>query len=398
MSAYTIDCKRYKLNDTDYSMAQDKTITSIDNKEMYLTFYIDCEDDEDNNSFDFEQYGNEEIVIERNRCELEVYIKENKTPYNKEFRILCTHSNDKEVYVEIKIVQIAEEFKIMFTSTPTCIGPTNIQQELKSIINNSTVVDDDSNYNYYEQIGIDVCVIGGSKRYRIESILKCHEEPVDGGSPQYIYSSFDGGFIYVKKPNTLLIRNYGRPFLLEDDYYIITLCHEDYREIKAKIKITYSQVQQTNNNSQQDNTQPTQTNLQESNIYKPHDYITHTTNDENETDTICQLIMNSGGQNIVTQSDGYKIVGQVDASLSFKVMEGESTSSLQVSNLMVKVISHGNWCSVVLDEQNTSSLSNRKIKISILNKPISERKTKFTISVVDYPNVSKTFVLTNTIS
>lgn len=396
MSIYTVDCKRYKLNDVDYSMSEDKTITSIDNKEMYLTLYIDCEDDEHNNSFNFEQYGDEGIVVERNRCELNVYINENKTPYDKNFTILCTHSNDKSVYIQINIVQIAEEYKLIFTTPPNSDGPNSILKNLKSIINNSVVVGDESNYNYYEDITIDVCVIGGSKKYRIENIVKCHEEPLEeSDSPQYIYSPFDNGFIYTKKKDAIIIRNYGRPFLSEDDYYVITLCHEDYRQIKAEITLKYTNTRQRNN-ALQKNRKPMETTIpQHSNIYRLHNYIVPLTTEENKTETICQIIVNEHGENIQIQGECCKIIGQVDALLSFKVMEGDEITNLQPSNLSVRVKAFGNWCYAVSDEENTGNLADRKIKISILDKPMYERKTKIIISVVDYPDVYKSFILTN---
>ena len=394
MGAYSIDCKSYKLEGTTSSLGEEKTIITPDNKEVHLTLYIDCEGDEDNNSFTFEQYGEDEMVVERNRCELDIYIKENKTPNNKYFTIVCTHANDSSVYVEIKIVQTAEVYKLIFSNSPTSDGPVEIPINLKSVITNSHNSSDKSNYNYYEEQSVNVCVVGGSKRYRIESIVKCHEEPQQTGDPQYIYSSFDGGFTYVKKPDSLTIRNYGRPFLEENDYYIITLCHEDYREKKAKITLKYLADSSSNNNGQTTPQTP-QTDLQVSDIYRTHDYISHQTNGGDETSRVCQLIMNNTTENIQAVSGGYQIVGQVNATLSFKVMEGENTSSLQAKNLMVKLISHGNWCSVSLDTENTTSASDRKIKISILNKPICDRKTIFSISVVDYPEVTKSFVLTN---
>ena len=396
MSAYSIDCKRYKLNGTQSSLGQDKTIMTSDNKEIHLTLYIDCEGDEDNNSFTFEQYGDNEMVVERNRCELDIYIKENKTIEDKYFTIICTHSNDSSIFINIKIVQIAEEYKLMFSNSPTCAGPTNIAQELKSIITVSTNSNDKSNYNYYEQVSIDVCVVGGSKKYRIESIVKCHEEPEEvGGEQQYIYSSFDNGFTYVKKPNRLIIRNYGRPFLEENDYYVITLCHEDYRQKKATIKLTYSQVPQSEGTGHHDEPQIIHTRPQESNIYRTHNYIVHETEETEEIGKVCQLIMNDTTDDIQINEKGYEIVGQVDVILSFKVLLGENESSLEPSNLMVRVCSHGNWCSVVLIEEDPIDLSDRKIKISILDKPICERKTIFSISVVDYPDATKSFVLTN---
>ena len=70
----------------------------------------------DNDSFTLDAYGDDDFVFEHNRDEVNIYIKANKTPFDKNFLLVCTHANDTNVYIEIQIVQKAEEFKLEITN------------------------------------------------------------------------------------------------------------------------------------------------------------------------------------------------------------------------------------------------------------------------------------------
>lgn len=223
MENFTIDCDRKSI--------------IIGNGEYRDTFTIICDGKEDNNSFEMEYYG-DGIVVERNRCELSVYIKPNKTPFNKTFMIVCKHMNDSDVYVQINIEQEKDIYDMAIISGADYDSNENIYtKELKSIVTIPQHEKNDfttnMNYNFYETCNLRLYVSGGSKKYRIESILRCHKN-----GNKITYKPFDNGFVYNKFEDNLQIVSYGRPFL-EDDYYLITLCHEDYRETKTKIKITY---------------------------------------------------------------------------------------------------------------------------------------------------------------
>ena len=392
MEIYSIDCKKYKLNGTQHTFGAEKVLET-DNKEIHASFFIECDNEQDNFSFNLEHYGDDAMDIQQNRCEIDVYIKENKTPHDKYFTILCTHSNDKEVYVEIKIVQTAEEYSVSFNQSGSSTSTTH---EFKSEITSAASGYNNSRYNYWEEKTFNVYVKGGSKKYRIESILKCHEEAVQGSSePRYIYSQFDNGFIYTKNTDSLVIRNYGRPFMDENDYYVITLCHDDYRYKKATIKITYQPIStpairsRKKKTTKQSAVQTQDTNIYNMNLYISKEETAPTTKVEN----VCQIIFNGNMENIEkTDEENYKIVGQKNATLSFKVLEGESADNMETSNLMVKTSAFGNWCSLSLDE---TDLSDRKLKISILNKPICERKVKIVMSIIDFPSEKKMIILTN---
>ena len=66
---------------------------------------------------------------------------------------------------------------------------------------------------------------------------------------------------------------------------------------------------------------------------------------------------------------------------SFKVM-----SDNEESNLMVKASSSGQWCGVSMDK------TNRKLIISIKDKPLCERRSYIKVNIVDYPETYKTLI------
>ena len=100
MNLYTIDCKTYILNGTEKTFGEEKTVET-DNKETRATFFIECNNMKDNFSYKTEYYGDGEMSVNVNRCNLEVYIKENKTPYDKDFTI---NHNDRIAQIIISPV------------------------------------------------------------------------------------------------------------------------------------------------------------------------------------------------------------------------------------------------------------------------------------------------------
>ena len=383
---YNIDCQRYKLNGTESTLGENKVVETVDNKEIYATFYIKCDNEDDNNSFNLDYYGDCEFTVEKNRCEDNLYIKENKTPYDRNFTITCIHANDSNVYVQIELIQKADVYKLELTSGAENVGEGKYSKQLQSIINEKFGgTNADLNYNYYEQHIFNINVSGGSKKYRIESILRCHEDTENQN--QINYHSFDNGFVYNKFDNKLVITNYGRPFLDEKDYYIIRLSHEDYRELTIELKLTYSQQRNGNRHvsyahRSPQNLQPISRQVSE--IYMPYSEFMQrleaeqniqTQNDVNEYEI---KFREEIGEEIV-------VVGQRnDIILHFEVFENG-----EISDLMVRVSSIGRWCSVTTDE------TNRIMRIKINNKPLGQRKARVNISIVDFPGTYLTFLVTN---
>ena len=358
-----------------YSIKSDIEFVETDNKSYRETFIITCDGQADNNSFDYEAYGDDDFVIERDRCKLNVYIKENKTPNDKYFVIVCTHSNDSSVYVQIEIIQKAEDFKI--------------EQELQthtfsSIVTLKQTNTSDANYNYYEEHTFPITVIGGSKKYRIEDITRYHIEDKDTEDERVINYQFDNGFVYTKKSNAIVIKSYGRPFLEENDYYIITICHNDKRDVKAEIKIMYSAIPSTTTRSVRRTRKGVKIMPQVSDIYMPYDEFMKRIEEQkrinienNKVDCSIKFREEIG--------DEYVVNGMVvNIVIPFDIYENGA-----ISDLMVKKTSTGNWCSVKIDE------TNRNLKIRILNNPIGERKCFVKLSVVDYPSANASFILVN---
>ena len=351
---------------------------------------IKCDNEDDNDSFIFDYYGDCKFVIEKNRCEINVYITENKTPYDRKFRITCTHANDSSVSVQIEIIQKADEYKLEITSGAQSAGENKYTKQLKSIITEKySGTNADLNYNYYEKCEFKIKVSGGSKKYKIESILKCHEDTENEN--QITYRSFDNGFVYTKFEDRLELINYGRPFLNENDYYLVKLRHADYRKVVIELKLTYQQGQRNANRSvssvrrSRQNVQVIPKQVSE--VYMPYSEFM----ERLETEQNIQQQNNAVECEIrFTEDIGQEfiVVGKkTDIVLPFDVFENG-----EISNLMVKSDSTGNWCSVRIDE------TNRNLKIEILNKPICERKSSVTISIIDYPETRLNFILTNKVT
>ena len=381
---FSIDCENYTLNGMSNTFGAEKTVETTDNKEIRATFTIVCSNEEDNNSFNFEYYGDDEFAVEKDRCEINVYIKENKTPYDKNFTVICRHANDNTLYVQIEIIQKSDEYKLEITGGAQNIGENKYSKQLKSVIEEKfSGTSADLNYNYYEECEFQIDVLGGSRKYRIESILKCHEDTENEN--QTSYYSFDNGFICNKFADKLKIISYGRPFLDENDYYLIKLCHEDYREVTVELKITYEKQQNVaGRRLLRTGRKKKPIPKQISEIYMPYD----TFMERLETERQSQIEQNNVECNIVFKEeigDEYVIDGKKhETVIPFDVYENG-----ELSNLMVKVHATGSWCSASTDA------TNRNLILRMNNYSAFERKAFVNITIIDYPETFKTFVLVN---
>lgn len=387
MAIYKIDCQKYRIGEEEFDLncvsediQNEKILETETNGDFYCTFIINCNDKNDNNSFDLNYYGDDQFVIEKNRCEVNVFIKENKTPLDKNFTIICSHSNDNSVYIQITIVQKAAEYDLRITNVAAS-SEKKYTKQLQSIITTPYSDLSNSNYNYYEKQTFKILVKGGSKKYRIETILKCNENTDNNN--QINYYSFDNGFIYNKFEDKLEIINYGRPFLNENDYYIIKLVHEDYRDLVVELKLTYAPIPNIPI-SQIPTIQP-RVEKQVSELYISYEKFME--NLENENNNEMEQINNVECEIVFDEeiNDELIIIGKPnDIVLPFNVYENN-----EISDLMVRVYSSGNWCSLITDE------TNRNLIIKINNLPLGERKSFVSVSIIDYPQFSKTFLLIN---
>ena len=381
---YKIDCKKYKIGNTENTLGDEKQVILNNSNAFYGTFIMECDDENDNNSFNLEYYGDDDFKIERNRCELDVYLKPNKTPFKKYFTIICTHANDRSVYVQIEIVQKEEEYKLEISQGAERYEEKKYKKELKSIVDEKfTGTHADLNYNFYEKCDFNFNILGGNKKYKIESIVKCHVDNSDQENVITNYEDFDNGFKYNVFSDKLVIMNYGRPFLENDDYYLIRFCHENYKDLKIELKLTYST--ETSSSTQPNNETPSDFDI--SDIYSQYNFVINSDIDNNGTqeEVNCSIVFE--GTPFV-EAQGKKtltIAGQpTQQELPFNVYENG-----QISDLKVKVYSSGTWCSASTDA------TNRKLLIKINDKPICERKSLVNVSIISYPKVNVSFIVIN---
>lgn len=386
MEIFSVTCDEYVLNGNTSTLGNNGLVET-DNKEIYATFKIKCDGKEDNVSFNLDYYGDDEMVVEQNRSNIEIYIKENKTPYDKYFTLICTHANDKTIYLQIDIQQKAEVFKLEITSGASTLSENVYTDELNSIIQSKFVgKHDDENYNYYEEREYKVNVVGGSKKYRVETILKCHPDTED--NTLISYSPFDKGFILNKFNDKFVIRNYGRPFLNDSDYYLIRFCHEDYREVTIELKLTYSQVLSTRRmttTSIKKRGRKKVIKPQISDAYLTYEKLMQKLNTPIEKEKEKEKVIEIKFAEDIGEI--YNIVGkQVGVTLPFEVYEDDD-----VSDLLVRVHATSDWCTAKTDN------TNRNLIINIHNQPLLERMCYVKVSVVGYPEIFVKFILKNTL-
>lgn len=344
-----------------------------DYKEQNRVLEILCNDKIDNNSFTMEYYGDEGILITRNRCKLNVYLTENKTYYDRNYTIICTHANDAEVFVQINITQKKENFDL------NVIGEDTIT--LESIVDSGNSSKYSGDKMYYEEKEIKLNITGGSKKYRVNGIYKCYDEE-DNTEHR---TTFDNGFILNKNENSLIIRNYGRPFIDEKYYYIIVLEHFDVRDIRKEIIIKYKSLE----NSTTTKKLRKSVQLKDS---KPKIIMPIIQEEKQEKEDIVEIKPIEYGLEMLENVEDYTIIGEpLKTILPFTVTEDGVES-----NLMVKASSSAYWCRVnVFQEYNDNDEIERKLIFRITNKPLIIRKTKITVSIIDLPDVNVSFIITN---
>ncbi len=433
MENFTIKCVYYN---EEISGHEEIVLESV---EQHILLEIRCGGIEDNNSFTMEYYGDEGIIVTRNRCKLDVYLSENKTYYDKNYTIICTHANDADVFVAINLLQKAGEFALNVIGNDDTVT-------LQSIVDSSNSSTYSGGKMYYEEKEINLNITGGSKKYRVVGIYKCYDddeieieewtankqyykddrvfykgnvwhyqndntgyfyEDAVGGiwrctednTGQVVFSdkyfekedktvhrtTFDNGFILKKNTNSIVIRNYGRPFIDEKYYYIIVLEHFDVRDIKKEIIIKYTSLENSTI------TKKLRKNI-ELKSSKPKIIMPIIQEEKQEKEDIVEIKPIEYGLEMLENIEDYTIIDDaVETILPFTVTEDGIES-----NLMVKASSSAYWCRVkVIQEYNENNEIERKLIFRITNKPLIIRKTKITVSIIDLPYVNISFILTN---
>ena len=455
MNEFTINCF-YNNNECEEELVWDY-------KEQNQVLEIRCDNVQDNNSFIMEYYGDEGILITRNRCKLNVYLTENKTYYDRNYTIICTHANNAEVFVQINITQEAEKFALNVIEDDTVT--------LQSIVDSSNSKKYSGGKMYYEEKEIKLNIVGGSKKYRVVGIYKCYDDDeieieewtadtqyykddrvfyngsiwsctkdnkeskfnadnfekveeieewksnkqyykgdrvfykgnvwrcIENNTGQVVFSdkyfekedktvhrtTFDNGFILKKNTNSIVIRNYGRPFIDEKYYYIIVLEHFDVRDIKKEIIIKYTSLE----NSTITKKLRKNVGLKSS---KPKIIMPLIQEEKQEKEDIVEIKPIEYGLEMLENVEDYTIIGEpVETILPFTVTEDGIES-----NLMSKASSSAYWCRVkVIQEYNDNDEIERKLIFRITNKPLIIRKTRITVSIIDLPDVNVSFIITN---
>lgn len=411
VNTYTIECYQ-KINNVDVPILDGEEIVLENNGRYDNTFYVKCDGVDDNNSFILSYNGDDEIVVNRNRCELDVYIKPNLTPHEKTFFIKCTNVYDSEVSVTFTLTQPADFYNIDIDNSilnlpldyVSDIDSDNIitQEQYNNLENEEKQnyrkrytltlkseitecftenLSENSNYNYYEEKKLNILVQGGNKNYKIKAL---HKQIID--EDQVFRKKFDNGFVYVLNREEYLIRNYGKPFL-ENGYYELVLCHNDAKEFYVIFKIIYDNIQ----------TSRRLTSKKTDKRYSLNNKKTPTHKIYPSANKLANMIENSQNVDEIIKTYTYDIVfdkdindeivildNNINKSLTFKVLENNTES-----NLMVDCQSSARWCKTILDE------TNRILTIKITDKPISERRSLIKLWITSYPEIFKTFVILN---
>lgn len=424
MGKFSIRCKDYD---------EEEGLT-IGYGEYRNTFEIICDGKTDNNSFTMEYIGDTDFTVSRNRCLIDVYIKENKSTLGKLYTITCTHADDLTETVNIIIVQTPNTFSISTDKSKII---------LKSEIDSGS---EEGDGMFYEEVPVNITVVGGSGKYRIVDISKYHDEneghtiskpyqggvieddtdkttikPYQGGvghqtdatdvdvtdtegesvSESKEYSSseteksiqryyFDDGFILKKETNRLIIKSYGRPFIDKNDYYIIKLQHYDTRDIETEIEIGYEISDNTYS------LELTENNKEKTEFQKSEAYMTwqdrellYQTDDGVAQSKPIEIQYSIEFEESV---EDYAIYGkEVETILPFTVKEGG-----KISDLMCKAASSTYWCRVKLEQKyNDEGEIKRKLIFKIVDTPTIERAALITVAIIDKPEIYRRFILTN---
>lgn len=336
-----------------------------------LVIQVSCDGDTTNNSFTMDYYGDEGITINRNRNVLDVYVRPNLTQVEKNYTIYLTHSNDDTIYYQINLSQTEDTYNVFvdknnITFQSGFYGVDNVSKEGDS--------------SYYEEQLINVFVNGGSKKWKVKSIYRYHKSDDSTIDEK---QTFDNGFIYTVVNSGLKLKNYGRPFMEEDDYYKITLCHKDDKNVTAIIQVNYAKaIQAKAKRKRKRGRRKIIKTYQNTNIYLPREekkkLITAKISDNTEK-TIYEIKFNK-------EIDDKIIIkgNSLNVNLPFKVL-----SNKEEMDLLTRIFKTSQWLEADLDD------SNRNIVLSIKSKPICERKAYLRLEMVNYPEINKEFIVTN---
>ena len=182
----------------------------IDGSDLLNHFKVSCDSDW--------------VNIKRLRNSVEIIVSKNNSLDERIAYLTFTHNLDKDVYVNLNIIQSA------------CVYEISVN---KSQIVFDTLLDD--NDIEKEVCDVDVITTNGIQDFAIGSIVEKVDVDADGDDENDYIIPYDNGLKLTKIGTAKLrITNYGRVFLVDNAYYTITLYHKNNPRSTAKIIIRYT--------------------------------------------------------------------------------------------------------------------------------------------------------------
>lgn len=164
------------------------------------------------------------VKIKRLRNSIELVVAKNNTLSSRIAGLTFTHNLDKNVYINLNITQAACDYYISVDKT--------------QIIFDTLLDEDDADKEVCDVI---VTTTNGIEDFGIGSIVEKVDVGLNGNDGDDYTIKYDNGLKLTKvNTNLLRITNYGRVFLEDNSYYIITLYHKNNPRSTAKIEIRYT--------------------------------------------------------------------------------------------------------------------------------------------------------------
>lgn len=164
------------------------------------------------------------VKIKRLRNLIELVVTKNNSLSPRIAGLTFTHNLDKNVYINLNITQAA------------CIYDISVD---KTQIVFDTLLDEDDVDK--EVCDVTVTTTNGIEDFGIGSIIEKVDVELDGNDDNDYVIKYDNGLKLTKvNKNLLRITNYGRVFLEDNAYYIITLYHKNNPRSTAKIVVRYT--------------------------------------------------------------------------------------------------------------------------------------------------------------
>lgn len=366
---YKLDIENiHPLSTSNIVMEENNIIVDNVEGEQKCTFDIVCDDIADTLSFTVENYGDDDsLSFVQDRCNITVYIKPNLTENDKMYTLIFSHSNDVSVYKQITFIQTAKEFKIVIDESDN-----GIITEFDAALDEKNSNGQDGKGLYYQERTFKVKAIGGSEKWRVRSIMKVY--PTDYMNE--VYEKFDNDFVYIKDNDSFIIKSYGKPCIEKNAYYIVTLCHNDNKEIINTIIVNYPNVsykEETQHKEDKD------TEINDKGLYSIG--VTPPSEGGKGPDITYQFYKSLNDDGITYKEYNDIEVGEKEEN-SFSLIENGVESKRKC-----RIYSSAVWCRAILNEKEEDNEIKRSFTITTTNKALKVRRSYIKVMVIDKPSV-----------